>query len=130
MIVHDAKELAGCFYEEERSDVFRATWPKQQEYIDVKWPHFVAGVREAYSELLGRADESVPEDQKERMYEALIADAPRSRSEGAPSPIPILRGTEAFHGSRAENRRILEAIGKGSRSLAAKLRSTTALFPQ
>lgn len=126
MIVHDAKEMAGAFYEKDRSDTFRATWPDQDDYVNAKWGHFVAPVRAGYAELL--AHPGVPQEQKDRMYDALVADVPAATSEGAASPLPIFKDTANFHGDRAENRRTVDAIGRGPRSMAAKLRSTTALI--
>lgn len=126
MIVHDAKEMAGCFYENERSDTFRATWPRQMEYVETKWHHFVAGVREVYAELL--AHPNVDEEQKERMYEALIADSDKTMSDGASSPMQIAKDSEVFTGSRRENRVIVNSVGSGPQSLRARLRTTSALL--
>jgi hypothetical protein len=123
--VHDAKEMAGCFYENDRSEVFRTTWPDQMDYVNAKWAHFVEPVRQAYAELL--AHPGVPEDQKERMYEALTDQIEATVSDGAHSPLPIFKDSENFVGDRRENRKIIDTIGRGPRSLAAKLRTTTAL---
>lgn len=126
MIVHDAKEMAGCFYEMDRSVTWRATWPDQDGYVAAKWPHFVKAVREVYAELLGRPD--VPPDQKERMYEALTDDVESVVSDGAASPIQISRDSQVFVGDRGENRRIKDIIGVAPMPLRAKWRSTTALI--
>lgn len=128
MIAHDAKEMAGEFYERERSLTFRASWPKQMEYVNIKWPHFVQGVREVYAELLGRDD--VPEDDKEKMFDALTSDAEASHSDGASSPLQIFKDTENFVGDRRENAKVVDKIGSGERSFKERLRSTTALFTQ
>ena len=127
MIVHDAKEMAGCFYENERSDTFRATWPDQLDYVNAKWAHFVDPVRQGYAELLGRPD--VPEADKERMFEALTDNLEAVHSDGAASPLAIFKDTETFYGARRENLKIQDAIGTRPRSMREKLRTTTALFP-
>lgn len=128
MIVHDAKELAGQFYEQaRRSRKFRASWPNDKSYVELKWPHFVTAVREAYGALLGQ--KNVPEHDKQLMYQALIADAASgSNSEGASSPLPIHPNTEAFFGDRSENRKTEADFGTHGESLKALLRSSTALI--
>ncbi len=126
MIVHDAKEMAGCFYENERSDTFRATWPDQMDYVNAKWAHFVDPVRKAYAELLGRPD--CPEDDKQRMYEALTSDIPAAVSDGAASPLQIFKDTETFVGSRRENHLTHNAVGTRPRTMRERLRTTTALI--
>lgn len=126
-IVHDAKEFAGAFFDNNRSEAFRKTWPSQDDYVAAKWHHFVEGVRGAYAELLARPD--VPQDDKDRVYDALVADAPGSASMGAPSPLQLIRNTEAFVGDRGENTRTKETFGSHARSNREKWRSTTALFP-
>ena len=124
-IVSDAKEMAGCFYDQERSETFRRTWPSQEEYVDMKWAHFVPAVREVYSELLGRPN--IDPAEKEAMYEALIDQAGQIVSGGAHSPIPIFKDTAAYFGDRRENRLTRENYGAHARTLNQKLRTTTAL---
>lgn len=123
-IVHDAKELAGCFYERNRSEKFRASWPNIMTYVNTKWPHFVQGVREGYAELLGRDD--VPEEDKERMFAALTDNAESVYSDAAGSPLQIAKDSQQFHGDKYENRMIREKVGSGAASLASRLRTTTA----
>lgn len=125
LVVHAAKEFAGTFYDADRSDMFRATWPNQMEYVNTKWPHFVEHVRTAFTEMLGRSD--VAQRLKDEIYDALVADAPTAHN-GGHSPLPIAPGTEAFVGDRRENMRIDEAVGKRPMSLAEKLRTTTAFY--
>lgn len=125
-IVHDAKEMAGCFYDHDRSEAFRRTFPSQDEYVALKWPHFVAGVRAAYAELLSHA--GVSEDEKAAMYEALTDNASAVMSEGASSPMQIIKDSSAFFGDRRENLRTSETYGTHGRSVKDALRSTTALL--
>jgi hypothetical protein len=117
--------MAGCFYDMDRSETFRRTWPNQKEYVDMKWAHFVPAVREVYSELLGRP--SISPEQKEEIYEALIDQADKIISGGAHSPIPIFKDTSAYFGDRRENVQTRETYGAHARSLSQKLRTTTAL---
>lgn len=124
-LVHDAKELAGCFYDNDRSATFRATWPSQDDYVAAKWHHFIAPVREGYAELLGLPN--VPEDQKELMYEALVDNIEAVTSDGASSPLQLVKDSAAFVGDRYENRLTKETYGAGPRSLRERLRSNTAL---
>ena len=126
MIVHDAKEAAGQFFERNRSRKFRANWPSDTEFVAVKWPHFVDGVRQMYASLCG--DPSVDEFDKVKMFEALTNEAPRAFSDAAASPLPLIKGTEAFEGDKRENNRTVESFGAHAESVRAKLRSTTALF--
>ena len=126
MIVHDAKEAAGQFFERNRSRKFRANWPIDTEFVAVKWPHFVEGVRKMYASLCG--DPSVDEYDKVKMFEALTNEAPRSFSDAASSPLPIVKGTEAFEGDKRENMRTTDAFGVHAENVTTKLLSTTALF--
>ena len=126
-IVHDAKEMAGEFYERDRSVTFRRTWPSEKEYVNTKWTHFVKPVREVYAELLGMPN--VADDEKEAMYEALLDQAEDVTSDGAASPLQLVKDSEAFFGDRKENARTQESFGSEARTWREKLRSTTALFP-
>lgn len=125
-IVHDAKEMAGCFYDRDRSEPFRRTFPNQDEYVRLKWPHFVAGVRAAYAELLMHPN--VSEAEKEAMYDALLDNATVAHSDGASSPLQIGKDTQAFWGDRRENQRTAATYGTHARTVKDALRSTTALF--
>lgn len=111
-IVHEAKEFAGVFYDQDRSALFRSMWPSQDEYVKFKWPHFVPAVRQAWS--AGLADENVPQKVKDYFYETLIADAAENQSERAISPIPIFPNTQQFKGDPYENRQTAKNIGNGS----------------
>ena len=112
MIVHDAKEFAGTFYEHNRSDKFRATWPDQRDYVRQNWKHFVVHVRAVYADMLTRND--VPQEQKDRIYDALLHDARKSHTDAAEQPLQLAPNTEAFVGDRRENTRTVETYGKQS----------------
>lgn len=110
MIVDDAKEFAGVFYDQKRSAKFRASWPSQMGYVNVNWERFVVHVRAAYAAMLTKRD--VPQAQKDRIYDALIADAPASHNEGAAEPLQLAPDTEAFIGDKKENAHVEETYGK------------------
>lgn len=110
MIVHDAKEFAGVFYEQKRTSKFRATWPNQMDYVNANWPNFVEHVRSAYATMLTKRDVSQPD--KDKIYEALTADAQKNRADDALSPLQLAPNTEAFIGDRRENVKTDETYGK------------------
>jgi len=103
MIRRDAEELAGQFYDANRTDVFRIQWPDQMQYVRRNWKHFVVHVRQVYCELL--AQERVAQADKDAMYDALIDDAHNSASPFAAAPLQVFPNTEKFVGDKAENRR-------------------------
>lgn len=110
MIVHDAKEFAGEFYDCNRSMKFRTSWPSQDGFVKLNWPNFVEHVRSVYAKMLGLP--SFPEAEKQKIYAALIAEAPANRSDTALSPLQLAPNTEAFVGDRRENAKTDEAYGK------------------
>lgn len=112
MIVHDAKEFAGVFYDQNRSAKFRATWPNQDQYVLQCWPHFVEHVRKAYAEMLTRND--VTQAMKDQIYAALIADAPGASQADADAPLQLAPNTQQFHGDAHENKVIEDAWTKAA----------------
>lgn len=126
-IVKAAKENAGVFYDQDRSALFRQTWPDQDVYVQAKWPHFVASVREGWSGALG--DPSTPQAVKDYFYDALVADRVQ---EAASSPaqndvVQLAPGTNQFHGDKFENRETAKNFGNGG-WLHRKLMTTAAKF--
>lgn len=66
-----AREMAGCFYEEAAHDnEFYAFYPKQKMFINREWSRFIESAKQQMSLMLGM--ETVPEWQKEQIFEALI----------------------------------------------------------
>lgn len=111
MIVHDAKEFAGVFYDGNRTLKFRATWPKEMDFVNACWQNFVVHVRSVYADMLTKTD--LPQHYKDKIYDALIADAKAgSHDEGGESPLQLAPNTQAFEGDRRENIRTDEAYGK------------------
>jgi hypothetical protein len=102
-----AREIAGCFFEGERSQRFRKKWgtsdKSQQRYINQHWQTFIKPARQMLSQRLG--DPSVPETEKERIYHALIADRVVDQAVGrAAGQTQLEPGTEAFDGDKFLNR--------------------------
>lgn len=110
MIKHDAMELAGAFYELNRTDVFRKLNPNQDAYVRKEWPHFVEDVRNAYVACL--SDPRTTELMKEKCADALIADNAASLQSNAVDVLQINKGTEAFQGSKYQNRDTERMIGE------------------
>lgn len=77
-----AKEMAGQFYDmNQRSLRFRVENPEQDEFVANHWPHFVdAGIQ-----MLGMLlhDHSVPQYQKDMIYEELCEHWNKSQGAGA-----------------------------------------------
>ena len=65
-----AKDLAGAYYEMDRSPDFRVNFPTVQGYIMTSWHKFIDAARQAMGEAL--MDKNVPEDQKQKIYDALM----------------------------------------------------------
>jgi hypothetical protein len=90
-----AKELAGTFYEGNRSPKFRAAFPTFKHYMrgqwcqpdgSIKlyrpgWLHHVELARRMLAAMLGR--ESVHQHLKDAIFQALIDDRERSQRPGA-----------------------------------------------
>lgn len=70
-----AKEIAGAYYDLERSPQFRKNFPDQRLYVRLRWPHFVEEARKQLSGMLGNS--MTPDHQKREIYEALIEDKRR-----------------------------------------------------
>ncbi len=124
MIIRDAKELAGQFHDMQRSKKFRRLWPRWQDYVEEKWPHFVDAVRRTYSELLGKAH--VKQEDKDLMYEALLTEAPGSIDPRADTTLQIAPNTQQFIGDKHENQTISDVFGDHG-SFKNALKSRTAL---
>lgn len=86
-----AKELAGTFYEENRSAGFRKAFPTFKHYMRGQWVqadgsikayrpgwlHHVALARKVLALMLGKPDSVVSPAMKERIHAALIEDRER-----------------------------------------------------
>lgn len=92
-----AKELAGQFYEGNRTPGFRATFPTLQAYMrghwhnadgtvtytTAGWHHHVVLARKLLTLMLGQPDARVSPHMKESIYDALLEDHAKSTLPGA-----------------------------------------------
>ncbi len=86
-----AKELAGTFYEDNRSPAFRATFPTLKDYMRGQWhingdivmnkPGWIYHIdlaRKVLGSMLSKPDAVVSPLMKERIYEALLDEHERA----------------------------------------------------
>jgi hypothetical protein len=69
LIKKTAKEIAGCFYDGNRSEQFRQGAGTQDHFVKRQWKHYVPAAVTNLAELL--ALPGFPEDQKLVIYEAI-----------------------------------------------------------
>lgn len=96
-----AKELAGAFYDDNRTDKFRRGFPTVNHFMrgiqvmyDAKlnrtgtrkvpegWTHFIALARKTLTVMLGQPDARVSPQMKERIYDAIIEDRNNTTRQG------------------------------------------------
>lgn len=65
-----AEEIAGAFFDEDRSLRFRGRWKSQKVYVKLNWASFVPVARKVLTHMLDRDDVSLA--QKEEIYEAFL----------------------------------------------------------
>ena len=125
-----AYELAGQFYEKNRSAKFRVNWPKAEDFADANRKAFVAQARADFTAMLGNP--KTDEKTKKRVYLALLVE--RAFAAGleqmgreADNQLQIHTGTQQFDGDKAENRKIMETYGSAP-NLRAKLKAGAAKF--
>ena len=75
LVRRTAKDIAGAFYEQNRTDRFRKFWPDQDQYIARNWPDFVEEARSTLAGLLGQKTTS--EHLKREIFDALQEDNER-----------------------------------------------------
>jgi len=118
MLRHDAEQVAGEFYDMERSDKFRLNWPNQDQFVQSEWKNFVAAVRSIYTERLG--DPMTPEADKEKMYKAIVLQHNMAQNKESDTRLQIMPNTQNFVGDRAENKKTIERFGKAMNYRARK----------
>jgi hypothetical protein len=123
MLCNDAKELAGQFYELERSEKFRANWINPYVYANCNWRHFVEAVRACYGRLLGMED--IPEYDKHRMFLAIALYDQVAKVSPDFEGIQLAPGSQQFEGDRYENKRITESYGRHSNTFKELLMGST-----
>ncbi len=96
LIKSQATELAGVFYEQERSPKFRKAFPTLKHYmggwqvvadgalkkVSPGWMHHVILARRLLVEMLKKPDAVVSPAMKERIYDALLEDRGKSQRFG------------------------------------------------
>ena len=126
MLYHDASEVAGEFYEMNRSEKFRTNWPNQDRFVATNWKTFVEATRQIYAARLG--DLKTPPAEARKMHLALVLQAMMAKGEEADNRLQIAPGTQAFEGDKAENRKTMERFGPNPNFRAALKNSVTPLF--
>lgn len=70
LIKKTAQEIAGCFYDQNRTDQFRAEAGSQDHFVKRHWKSHIGLAIESLAGLLG--NRGIPEDQKELVHEAIL----------------------------------------------------------
>jgi hypothetical protein len=111
MMLHDARELAGQFHGENRSEKFRANWPDEYKFARANWKSFIQAVIRAYATLMGQP--GVPDVDKHRMYVArlLWEHVSKDKAAEADNRLQLFPGTQQFVGDPFENRKINQQFG-------------------
>ena len=124
-IIYDlAKEIAGEFYDMNRSGKFRINWPDQDEFAKSEWKSFVESARILLTQQL--AKQEVPTSEKDKIAQALIIETEIAQGMERDARLQILKGSQQFLGDKYENKSILEKFGKAP-NLRAYLRRSTVM---
>ena len=128
MLYHDAREIAGVFHGENRSEKFRLNWPDEDIFVEANWRTFVQAARAMYAERL--ADPKTPPEDAKKMHLAIVLQQMAEvglRQQGieADTRLQIAPGTQTFAGDPYDNRKIMEQFGR-TRNLRAHLMSEAA----
>lgn len=114
MLYHDAKEIAGVFHGENRSDKFRVNWPDEYAFVEANWKTFIQAARALYAERLG--DPKLKPDEARKMHLAIVLQqmaevGMRERGHKADTRLQLAPGTQQFVGDPRENRGIMTKFG-------------------
>ena len=71
-----AKELAGAFYEESRSERFRSNFPTWKKFVGLHWPDFVPPAREILLTML--SNPMTTEHVKKEIYDCVTQQEERT----------------------------------------------------
>lgn len=123
MLCNDAKQLAGQFHGQNRSEKFRKNWPNEYVFADANWKSFVEAARSYYAQLLG--DPKVPEYDKRRMHIALVVQSLAEQGAQKDTRLQLAPNTQQFVGDPFENRKIVNEFGKHSNTLKELLLSSS-----
>jgi hypothetical protein len=125
MLMNDAKEIAGVFHGQNRSEKFRANWPDEKAFAECEWRNFMEAARAMYAEALGDPQRS--EYDKRRMFLAIaLWQQVEATSPETYGGIQMLPGTQQFEGDKFENRKIAENFGKHSNTFKELLLNSSA----
>lgn len=109
MLISDAKELAGVYHGQNRSEKFRTNWPDERKFVSANWKTFVQAAIEGYAGLLGKAN--VMEKDKRRMYIARLMWERLGEGKEPDNRMQMKPGTQQFVGDPYENRKIKQQFG-------------------
>jgi hypothetical protein len=109
MFYKDAEELAGQFYDQDRSAKFRVNWPSQDDFVKTERLAFVEAVRTAYALQLG--DPKTDPADARRMHLAIILQERIGEGEEKNNRLQLFPNTQQFAGDRYDNRKIIEKFG-------------------
>lgn len=109
MFYRDAEELAGQFYDQDRSAKFRLNWPSQDDFVKTERLAFVEAVRSTYAALLG--DPKTDPADARRMHLAIVLQERLGQGEEKNNRLQLFPNTQQFVGDRYENRKIIEKFG-------------------
>jgi hypothetical protein len=110
--LNQAKNRAGEFYEQDRSEKFRANWPNIDVYVNVNWGRYIDAARTDYAKLIG--DDKTPEYDKRRAFLALCLYDQIMKAPEKDGGLQIMPNTQQFVGDKHENYKIKEQYGRHS----------------
>jgi hypothetical protein len=121
MLIQDAKEFAGQFHGQNRSEKFRTNWPDEYKFASANWKTFLEHTIRMYAELMGRPD--VGEADKHRMYVARLMWEKMAIGKERDNRLQMRPNTQQFVGDPHENRKIKEQFGVHGNLRAALMNS-------
>ena len=123
-IIYDlARDLAGEFYDKDRSEKFRNNWPSQDEYAKASWKSFVEEARAKLVAQLNDPHKSVRE--KNIIWSAIVLERKIAQGGESDTRIQIRKDSQQFIGDKFENKKILQDFGT-NRNFRAWLRTSAA----
>ena len=123
IIYKKARELAGEFYDKDRSDKFRINWPSQDEYAKCNWKSYV---EEARAELVTKlADPHYPVKEKNKIWSAIVLERKINEAKPMDPGLQIRKDSQQFVGDKKENKKIKEKFGDSTNLRAWLKRSVS-----
>jgi hypothetical protein len=121
MLIHDAGEIAGQFYDMDRSEKFRLNWPSQDNFVDANWKSFVEAARSLYAQRLG--DPKTPPEEARKMHLAIVLQEMVGHGQEKDNRLQLAPNSQQFEGDKRANKKILENFGKKQNLRAGLLNS-------